>query len=396
VISISRLLCDTVSPGDSLRYSDAKSQAHGAIKRGTHEIARPVVVWNCTRQCNLSCLHCYASANNQRSPGELDSEAGKAFIRDLAAFEVPVLLFSGGEPLIRRDVFDMVEYARGQGLRVALSTNGTVINDEVADTLKQLGFAEVGISLDGIGAKNDHFRGKDGAFDSALRGIRSCAKLGLRVSLRLTITRFNVDEVPGIMQLVEDEGIQRVCFYHLAYSGRGTSLRDNDVDHQQTRDVVDMICDWTTDLHQRGNSKEILTVGNHTDGVYLYLKLKETDPERAEIVYDMIKGNGGNNTGVRIGAVDDCGNVHPDQFWWHHTLGNVTERPFGEIWSDTSQPLLAGLKDRKPLLKGRCAACQYLNLCNGNLRVRAEAVTGDVWGSDPACYLTDEEIGVAQ
>ncbi len=396
MISISRLLCDTVSPGDSLRYRDAKSQAQGAIRRVDHEVARPVVVWNCTRQCNLSCLHCYASADNQRSPDELDSEAGKAFIRDLAAFEVPVLLFSGGEPLMRRDIFDMVEYARGQGLRVALSTNGTVINDGTADTLKQLGFAEVGISLDGIGANNDHFRGKAGAFDAALKGIRSCAKLGLRVSLRLTITRFNYGEIPAIMQLVEDEGIERVCFYHLAYSGRGSSLRDNDIDHQQTRDVVDRIRDWTVDLHERGRPKEILTVGNHADGVYLYLKLKEEDPARAEIVYDMIKGNGGNNTGVRIGAVDDRGNVHPDQFWWHHSLGNVTERPFGDIWSDTSQPLLAGLKDRKPLLKGRCAACQYLNLCNGNLRVRAEAVSGDVWASDPACYLTDQEIGIAQ
>ncbi len=396
MISISRLLCDTVSPGDSLRYRDARSQRHGAIRRGDHEVARPVVVWNCTRQCNLSCLHCYASADNRRSPDEMDSEAGKAFIRDLAAFEVPVLLFSGGEPLMRRDIFDMVAYAREQGLRVALSTNGTVINEGTADTLQQLGFAEVGISLDGIGASNDHFRGKDGAFDAALNGIRSCAKLGLRVSLRLTITRFNYDEIPAIMQLVEDEGIQRVCFYHLAYSGRGSSLRDNDISHGQTRDVVDRICDWTVDLHERGRPKEILTVGNHADGVYLYLKLKEEDPARAEIVHEMIKGNGGNNTGVRIGAVDDRGNVHPDQFMWHHSLGNVTERPFGDIWSDTSQPLLAGLKDRKPLLKGRCAACQYLDLCNGNLRVRAEAVFGDVWAEDPACYLTDEEIGVAK
>jgi radical SAM protein with 4Fe4S-binding SPASM domain len=377
-----------------LRYRENTGHPHG-IKRPTHELARPVVVWNCTRQCNLSCIHCYASADSSRSPDELDSKAGEAFIRDLADFEVPVLLFSGGEPLMRRDIFDMVGLAREAGLRVALSTNGTVINEERADRLKELGFAEVGISLDGIGDNNDYFRGQKGAFASALSGIRACAARGLRVSLRLTITRFNYREIPAIMDLVEEEGIDRVCFYHLAYSGRGTSLRENDIDHQQTREVVDLICDRTLDLHQRGKPKEILTVASHTDGVYLYLKLKETDPERAETVLGLIRGNGGNSSGVRIGCVDDRGNVHPDQFSWHITFGNVRERPFGEIWGDMSQPLLAGLKDRKELLKGRCGACQFLDACNGNLRVRAEAVYGDYWAPDPACYLTDEEIGVA-
>ncbi len=396
MISISRLLCDTISPGDSLRYSGHGRQHPGSIRRTDHEIARPVVVWNCTRQCNLSCIHCYASADNHRSPNEMDSEAGRSFIRDLARFEVPVILFSGGEPLLRHDIFDMVSLARELDIRVGLSTNGTMITEETADRLKQLGFAEVGISLDGIGANNDHFRGKKGAYDAALRGIRNCASLGLRVSLRLTVTRHNYQEIPAIFDLVEEEGIDRVCFYHLAYSGRGSSLRDHDISHDETRDVVDLICDRTVDLHRRGLPKEILTVGNHADAVYLYLRTKDEDPERANTILDLVRSNGGNNSGVKIGAVDDQGNVHPDQFWWHYTLGNVTERSFGDIWSDVSDPLLAGLKNRKPLLKGRCGSCQYLDMCNGNLRVRAEAVYDDVWAPDPACYLTDEEIGLAQ
>jgi radical SAM protein with 4Fe4S-binding SPASM domain len=309
---------------------------------------------------------------------------------------VPVILFSGGEPLFREDLFELASLAREQGIRVALSTNGTLITDEVARKISSVGFAEVGISLDGIGVKNDRFRGQNGAYEAALKGIRSCVALGLRVSLRLTITRFNHQEIPAIFHLIEREGIDRACFYHLAYSGRGGKLREEDITHSETRAVVDRIFEHTQDLHRRGLQKEVLTVGNHADGVYLYLKLRKQDRLRAEKVLDLLKRNGGNNSGIKIGAVDDLGNVHPDQFWWHYSLGNVQRRKFGEIWMDTSEPLLKGLKNRKRLLKGRCARCHYLDLCNGNLRVRAEAVFGDVWAEDPACYLSDEEIGLAK
>ena len=383
MISISCLLCDTISPGDDLRYRQ-------------RDIQRPVVVWNCTRQCNLRCIHCYANAGDCKSLGEMDTMAGKAFIRDLADFGVPVVMFSGGEPLLREDLFELASLAREQGIRVALSTNGTLITKTVAKKVSSVGFAEVGISLDGIGMSNDCFRGQNGAYEAALKGIRNCVALGLRVSLRLTITRFNYREIPAIFRLIEEEDIDRVCFYHLAYSGRGGSLRGEDISHSQTRSVIDMICEYTFDLHQRGLRKEVLTVDNHADGVFLYLKLRERDPQRASKVLDLLRMNGGNNSGIRIGAVDDLGDVHPDQFWWHYSLGNVCQRKFGDIWMDSSEPLLRGLKNRKGLLKGRCARCRYLDLCNGNLRVRAEAVYGDVWAEDPACYLSDEEIGLLQ
>lgn len=387
MISISRLLCDTISPGDSLRYREKPLNLE-------KEIPRPVVVWNCTRQCNLNCLHCYASAIKQRSTEEMDTSAGKSFIKSLAEFGVPVILFSGGEPLLREDFFDLADYARHQDLRVALSTNGTLITKTVAENIKDIGFAEVGISLDGIGAKNDYFRGKIGAYNDALEGIRNCINYGLRVSLRLTITRLNYQEIPSILQLIEKEKIDRVCFYHLAYSGRGNSLYKEDIDHFQTRTVVDWISDHTVDMYSRGLRKEILTVGNHADGVYLYLRTKQLDPERADKIMGLLKMNGGNNTGIRIGAVDDRGNVHPDQFWWHYTLGNVQKKKFGDIWTDTSDPLLSGLRNRKELLKGRCYNCKYIDVCNGNLRVRAEAVFNDIWAEDPACYLNDKEIGL--
>ena len=389
MIPISRLLCDNIGPGDYLRYD---SQEKGSSSK---DVPRPIVVWNCTRRCNLRCIHCYADASSRRSPGEMDTEQGKAFIRDLADFGVPVLLFSGGEPLQREDIFELASFARERGIRPVLSTNGTLITESVAKTIRSVDFGEVGISLDGIGERNDRFRGKRGAYQAALRGIRNCVNLGLRVSLRFTITRSNHEEIPAIFRLVEREGIDRVCFYHLSYVGRADSIRTEDLSHSETRTVVDLVCEHTVDLHKRGLKKEVLTVDNHADGVYLYLKLRKEDQQRADRVLSLLRINGGNNSGIRIGAVDDLGNVHPDQFWWHYSLGNVRQRKFGDIWMDESEPLLRGLRDRKRLLKGRCAKCQHLALCNGNLRVRAEAVFGDVWAEDPACYLTDEELGLS-
>jgi len=388
VISVSRLLCDEVSPGDHLRYGNEGKLAPPSE-------ARPIVVWNCTRRCNLKCIHCYADATAASRAPQMSTPEGKAFIAQLADFGVPVLLFSGGEPLMREDFFELAGYASGKGLGLVVSTNGTLITPDVAREIRRLGFREVGISLDGIGERNDHFRGSKGAFDAALAGIRNCRAVGQRVSLRMTITRANRGEIPAIFDLAEREGIDRLCFYHLAYAGRGNDLRKIDLGHSETRETVDLICERTIDLYRRGLRKEVLLVANHADGVYLHLKAKSEDEARAAKVLELLRINGGNNSGIRIGAVDERGNVHPDQFWRTLALGNVIERPFGQIWLDTSNPVTAGLKDRKGLLKGRCARCRYLDICNGNLRSRAEAVFDDMWAEDPACYLTDEEIGIS-
>ena len=379
MISISKLLCDASAPGDKLRYG------------GT---LRPIVVWNSTQRCNLRCLHCYAQAQNTIFPGELSTEEGKAFIQDLADFGVPALLFSGGEPLLRNDILELASWASKLGIRAVFSTNGTLIKDGLAERIVEVGLAEVGISIDGLGPINDRFRGHKGAFEAALQGIRRLVALGQRVSLRLTITKHNFGEIPAIFDLVERENIDRVCFYHLTYAGRASNMKDEDLSAQQTRAVVDLIFDRTLDLHRRGLNKEVLTVDNHADSVYLYFRVKRDQPSKADAVLELLRRNGGNNSGIRIGAVDNMGNVHPDQFWWHYSLGNVRQRKFSDIWTDTSDPLLQGLRNRKPLFKGRCGKCQYLDLCNGNLRVRAEAVYGDIWADDPACYLTDKEIGL--
>ncbi len=392
MISVSRLLCNIVSPGDHLRYINPNDSVKTNQISG-NSAPRPVVVWNSTRACNLNCIHCYASATPEPSAGELNTQEARDFIRDIATFKAPVILFSGGEPLVRDDFFELASFAADSGLRVALSTNGTLIDSKTAARLKQIGFAEVGISIDGIGEKNDRFRGQKGAYEAAINGIRNSIDQGLRVSLRITMTRFNYEEVPAIFELAENEQINRICLYHLAYSGRGDKLIKADLSPQMTRNVMDTIINHTVDLHKRGKSKEVLTVGNHSDGVYLYLKLLQKNPAQAARALDLLNSNGGNNSGIRISAVDNTGNVHPDQFWWHYSLGNIRQTPFSRIWSKASDPLLKALRNRKPLLKGRCSKCLYLGICNGNLRVRAEAFHGDLWAPDPSCYLTDEEIG---
>ena len=380
MISISRLLCNAIAPGDDLRYGEDPKP--------------PIVVWNCTQRCNLRCVHCYARAQDKVYHGELTTEESKVFIQDLSDFGVPVILFSGGEPTLRKDIIELATWAKQLGVRPVLSTNGTLITEQLAEAIAQVGFGEVGISIDGIGAANDQFRGQEGAFEAALSGIRRLKALEHRVSLRLTITRHNFRELPAIFDLVEREGIDRICFYHLAYAGRASDMQAEDVSHEETREVVDLIIDRTLDLHRRGLDKEVLTVDNHTDAVYVYLKATEEYPDRAPAIMELLRRNGGNSSGLRIAAVDNRGDVHPDQFWWHYSLGNVRQRKFGDIWTDTSEPLLQGLRARKPMLSGRCGRCRYLDICNGNLRVRAEAVHGDIWADDPACYLTDEEIGL--
>jgi radical SAM protein with 4Fe4S-binding SPASM domain len=354
----------------------------------------PVTVWNSTRACNLRCRHCYANATAGPAEGELSTAEAKRFIDGLAKAKAPVLLFSGGEPLMRPDFFELVGYARTYGIRPVISTNGTLISLEVAKRIKEAGVGYVGVSLDGLEELNDRMRNVKGAFQMALAGIRNCVAAGQRVGLRFTITRDNYGDISAIFDLVEREGIDRVCFYHLVSVGRGTNLRDQDLNPETKRSVVDLIIRRTVDFCERGLRKEILTVDNHADAVFIYLRIKETEPERAEQVYNWLQQTGGNRSGSRIGAVDWFGNVYPDQFTRNHPLGNVREQEFGEIWYSETQPLLQQLKNRKAHLKGRCGVCRWLEICNGNFRARAEAVYGDFWAQDPGCYLTDEEIGV--
>ena len=392
MIGISKLYCGAVESSDPLRYGRESGRLPSHLLQFSQD-KKPVVVWNMTKRCNLRCIHCYAHAKDESFRGdELSTAEGKRLIDDLAAFGSPVMLFSGGEPTLREDLPELIDYAVQKGMRAVISTNGTLITEEKARIFARFNLSYIGVSLDGLGPVNDKFRGVSGAFEKALRGIRNSQKAGIKVGLRFTINKFNYREVPGIFDLIEKERIQRVCFYHLVYAGRGSKLVEEDLTHDETRKAVDYIMDRTRASFDKGREIEVLTVDNHADGPYVYLRLLRENPERAQEVYDLLMMNEGNSSGVGIACVDEEGNVHADQFWRHVSFGNVRERPFSEIWTDTSNELMAKLKEKKKHVKGRCAGCRWLDVCGGNFRVRAEAATGDIWGDDPQCYLTDEEI----
>ncbi|CAI48862.1 Fe-coproporphyrin synthase AhbC [Natronomonas pharaonis DSM 2160] len=389
MISVSTLLCDHAADGNQLRYNVDTGTDNPVSEEPQR---RPVVVWNTTNRCNLKCVHCYAGAETEAKAGELTTTEGKRLLDDLADYGAPVVLFSGGEPMVREDLTELVAYAADAGIRPVLSTNGTLLTEERARELKEAGLAYAGVSVDGLAERNDEFRGVDGAFQAAVEGIESCLDVGLKTGLRYTVTGQNVDDLDGVVDLLTDVGLDRFCFYHLSYSGRGETLSDIDLDAAERREVVKRICDRTLRSHRNGDEIETLLVGNYADAAYIveYAR-REFGDEAAERVYKRLEQNGGDPTGERVAAVDCLGNVHPTQFWRTYSLGNVRDRPFSDIWEDESNPLLRAVRNRPENLTGKCADCQYKEICRGGSRLRALASGNGLFGPDPQCYLDEAE-----
>lgn len=355
----------------------------------------PVVIWNLVRRCNLTCRHCYSISADVDFPGELTTPEIFRTMDDLAAFRVPALILSGGEPLLHPDIFTISRRAKATGFFVGLSTNGTLIDAGVAARIAEVGYDYVGISLDGRRATHDRFRRKEGAFDASLAALRLLRDAGVRVGVRFTLTQENAVDLPALLALLDDEAIDRFYLSHLNYAGRGDVNRRTDAALATTRRAMDLLfetCWWHL---TKGRPKEFVTGNNDADGVYLLQWTKKRFPERAAYLEEKLREWGGNASGVAVANIDNLGNVHPDTFWWDRTLGNVKERSFAAIWADTSDPLLAGLKQRPRAVGGRCGACAQFAICGGNTRVRAWRVFGDPWAEDPACYLDDDELGIA-
>jgi pseudo-rSAM protein/SPASM domain protein len=390
VISVSKLLCGLDAESDGLRYDAAAGSEAEQITEEKQR--RPVVVWNTTRRCNLSCAHCYASARAEPAPEELSTAEGKALLDDLAAYGVPVVLFSGGEPLARSDLPELVAYASEAGLRPVLSTNGTLLTEERARELHEAGLAYAGVSVDGMPTANDRIRGEEGAFDAAIEGIQAALSAGLKTGLRYTITDYNADDLEDVVALLHDVGVDRFCFYHLAYGGRGADVADADLTPERRREAVRRLCALTREYHAGGEEIETLLVGNYADAGYLveYAR-RELGAEHAKRIRAYLRRNGGDPTGERVADVDYEGNVHLTQFWQGYSLGNVRERPFSAIWEDESNPLLRALREREKHLQGNCADCRYRDVCGGGSRLRALSVHGDPFAAEPQCYLTDAE-----
>lgn len=389
MISVSTLLCDHAADGNRLRY-DVDTGTDDPVSDSPQR--RPVVVWNTTNQCNLECVHCYAGAESEPKVGELTTAEGKRLLDDLADYGAPVVLFSGGEPMVREDLAELVAYAADAGIRPVLSTNGTLLTTDRARELKKAGLAYAGVSVDGLAERNDEFRGVDGAFRAAVEGIETCLDVGLKTGLRYTVTRQNVGDLDGVVDLLSDIGLDRFCFYHLSYSGRGETLDSVDLDTAERREVVTRICDRTLDAHRSGDDIETLLVGNYADAAYIveYAR-REFGDDAARRVYERLQRNGGDPTGERVAAVDCLGNVHPTQFWRTYSLGNVRDRSFSDIWEDDDNPLLRAVRDRPGNLTGKCADCRYKDICRGASRLRALAADNGLFGPDPQCYLKEEE-----
>ena len=358
--------------------------------------AGPVVIWNLVRRCNLKCKHCYSISGNVDFPGELNTTQIFSVMDDLKNFKVPVLILSGGEPLLRPDIFDISHRAKDMGFYVGLSSNGTLITKHNIEQIAGVGYNYLGVSLDGIGATNDEFRGKKGAFDEALGGVRLAQDKGIKVGMRFTATMDNIHQLPDMLELMATENIDKFYLSHLSYAGRGNKNRQDDAEHRTTRAMMDTLFDVAYKDALNGGGKEFVTGNNDADGVYLLLWVKENFPESYDHIRAKLVQWGGNSTGVNIANIDNLGDVHPDTMWWHYKIGNVKERKFGDIWSDTSDPVMAGLKQKPRTIKGRCSACAHFDICGGNTRVRAMQLTGDPWDEDPACYLSDAEIGLDQ
>ena len=393
MIGISKLYCDTVEPSDVLRYGRQSSKLPSHLLQFSED-KRPVVIVNITKRCNLRCVHCYAGSDGSPGEGELSTGEWMRVLEDLADFGCPVVLFSGGEPLLQPDIVELAGRAVELGMRAVISTNGTLITPGKAEELASVGLSYVGISLDGDREVHDSFRGVDGAFERTMEGIANARNAGIKTGLRFTISKRNAGEIPAVFDIMERENIPRICFYHLVYTGRGEELFEDTLTHEETRATVDYIIDRTAALHRSGRKIEVLTVDNHCDGPYLYQRLLKENPERAKRVLELLRFNGGNSSGVGVAAISWDGSVHPDQFWRNHILGNVSDCRFGDIWTDTDNAFLMKLKQKKHHITGRCAACRYLDICGGNFRARAEAAAGDMWAPDPACYLDDGEIGI--
>lgn len=381
MIIFSKALADQGTVWEALRASETCQNLPPDLIRFSAQ-SKPVVMWNLTRRCNLACQHCYMDAEKEASE-ELSLEEGIHLVDDLAALKIPILIFTGGEPLLSRNFFAYAFHAREIGLRTVISTNGTLITPEVARLMAEAKIRYVGVSMDSITPqRHDSFRGVAGAWDRALQGMRNARDAGLKTGLRITLTRDNWQDVPALLNLALEEGIPRFCLYHLVPTGRGAGIAQRDVTPDQRRSVIRLLAEAAVELKDR--NIEILTTDSPMDGAYL-LELLKGDP-RQEQVRKLLTNAGGCSTGVKVANINHKGDVHPCHFMPHVVVGNVRERSFRDIWIDNPSAELSALREIKSNLKGACGKCDYLDLCGG-CRQKAFYYHGDLFAEDPTCIL---------
>lgn len=352
---------------------------------------RPVIFWNLTRRCNLSCEHCYnASGRDQGSSDELSTEEALSFLDDCRSIRIPVLLLTGGEPLMRDDIWELASHAHDCGIKTAISTNGTLITPEIVNKIKESGIGYVGISLDGARAEtHDRFRNSPGAFEKSVQAFSYCQDTGIRCGVRVTLTRENMHELGDLIDLALQIGACRFCVYWLVPSGRGAASYDS---LQLTRDEVFSALDLLQQYAQKTDPSvmEFLTVDGPQDAIHLLAwmeKNKSEDLLEAKSLVASMKG--GCSAGIRVANVTETGDVYPCQFAQipEFRIGSIREHPFSELWNDPDNPVLKLFREKKEYLTGKCRSCSYLDLCGGGCRVRAYWQSGDFSADDPFCFI---------
>lgn len=352
---------------------------------------RPVIFWNITNRCNLGCEHCYSrSGPGVSTEGELTTGEALALIDDLARIRIPLIIFTGGEPLTRNDLWSLADHARELGIKTALSTNGTLITSVVARKIKESGIEYAGISLDAARAEiHDGFRNSPGAFDRAVASFSRCREAGIRTGVRITLTRENYNELGPLVDLALQVGASRFCLYWLVPCGRGIdSYRRLQLGEREVEDALTLLYQRAQEIDP--SRMEFLTVDAPQDCVYLVRSMeREQSPDLSDARTLIESMKGGCSAGDRVANIDPWGNVYPCQFARNKDFlaGNVRERLFSEIWADDKHPVLCQFRAKKTNISGKCRECPYVTFCGGGCRVRTHAETGSICGPDPFCFI---------
>ncbi len=335
-----------------------------------------LVAWEITRNCNLACVHCRASATNGPYTGELDTEKALDLVDQIAAVGSPIVILTGGEPLLRADIFEIASYGFQKGLRMVMAPNGTLITEDAVKKMIASGIKRISISLDGADkTSHDSFRGVKGAFASALNGIRLAREAGLEFQVNTTITQKNLDQIAAIQDLAVELGAVAHHIFLLVPTGRGKYIADQEI----TAEEYERVLNWFYDQKQKTPLQLKATCAPH---YYRILRQRARDEGRkitfATDGLDAVTRGCLGGTGFcfisHTGIVQPCGFLDLD-------CGDVTSTPFASIWN--SSPVFLALRDFDSL-KGKCGRCEYKKVCGG-CRARAYEASGDFMAEEPLC-----------
>ncbi len=359
----------------------------GSPSRFSNEL-RPVVFWNITYLCNLKCAHCYINAGAEHRRDELGKEDLVRVAEEIADLGLPLVIFSGGEPLLKKEFWDVASaLANHERPKLALSTNGTLLTKDVASRLSALGFAYVGVSLDSLSSEaHDRFRGVKGAFDATLKGIRNAVEEGLEVGLRTTVTRWNYQEAPNMVDMAARLGARRVSYYVLDSIGRARLIVHDLPTKDQLREFVDALASKAKEYE---GVIEIELVRSNFAGIYLADRLSRTSDEFMRYL-SLISAQG--DCGRKTISIYPDGTVRPCQFIDQYVIGDLKRQRLKDVLSLENGSLMKFVRLYEHLRGPRCGSCPFKLTCGGGSRGRAEAVTGDFWGDEPLCFIDPNEI----